>query len=130
MSEVTITIDDHEVRDLLRRSPGNIRKAMRAAMGDSTALLLRDMKDYPPPPPNSTYKRTRTLGRSWSRVYDDERGFVGSNSNMAPYNRRVQDAEFQVRVHRGRWGTTQSVSKQRGPQIVRFFQDRLRQYVK
>src|SRR3990167_9408652 len=104
MSEVSITIDDHEVRALLKRTPGNIKKAMRAAMNDSTALLLRDMKTYPPPPPNSKYKRRKSggLGGSWSRTFDDERGEVGSNENQAPYNRLVQDANFQARVHRGR----------------------------
>ena len=130
MSEVSITVDDSEVRAMLRRTPGNIRKAVRAAMDDSTALLLRDMKTYPPAPANSSYKRTRTLGRSWSRTFDDQRGEVGSNGNMAPYNRLVQDDERQARVHKGRWQTVQSVAKKRKPQIVRFFQERLRQNVK
>jgi len=131
MSEVSITIDDSEVRALLKRTPGNVKKAMRAAMNDSTALLLRDMKTYPPAPANSTYKRTRTLGRSWSRTFNDERGEVGSNSNMAPYNRLVQDADFQARIHkRTGWQTVQSVAAKRKPQIVKFFQERLRHHVK
>lgn len=131
MSEVSITVDDSEVRALLRRTPGNVRKAMLAAMNDSTALLLRDMKTYPPAPAGSTYRRTRTLGRSWSRTFDDKRGEVGSNGFMAPYNRLVQDDERQTRVHkRTGWQTVQSVAKNRRTQIVRFFKERLRHNVK
>ena len=85
---------------------------------------------HPPAPANSTYTRTRTLGRSWSRTFDDQRGEVGSSGFMAPYNRLVQDADFQARIHRGRWETTKSVSEKRKPQITKFFQERLRQNVK
>lgn len=143
MSEVSITIDDHEVRALLKRTPGNIKKAMRAAMGDSTALLLRDMKHYPTAPAGSTYERRKSggYGGSWSRTFDDERGVVGSNSNMVrlkkpwrgvtAYNRFLGDDEFQTKVHkRTGWQTVQSVSAKRKPQIMKFFRERLRHNVK
>lgn len=130
MSRASITVDDREVRAMLRSTRGDIKKAMLAAMNDSTALLLRDLKTYPPKPPSSSYRRTRTLARSWNRTFDDQRGEVGSNGFMAPYNRVVQDDERQARVHKGRWKTVQSVAANRKTQIARFFRERLRQYVK
>ena len=55
---------------------------------------------YPPQRLTKTrYKRTGTLGRSWSfgvRVRPGQiEGDVGSNANIAPYNRRVQGARGQ-----------------------------------
>src|SRR3990167_10296191 len=112
-------------------------------VGDSTALLLRDMKTCPPAPPGSKYKRRKSagLGGSWSRTFSDERGEVGSNSNMVrlkkpwrggtAYNRFLQDDEWQAATHRATgWQTVQSVAAKRKPQIIRFFQERMRHNVK
>lgn len=127
---VSITIDDKAVLRMLRNAPDKINRAMSAAMNDATAMLLRDLKTYPAAPPGSTYRRTRTLGRSWSRKISGRGanivGRVGSNSNIAPYNRYVQDADRQARVHQGRWkNTTQGVAQRRTRAIKRMFRDRL-----
>ena len=63
MTTVTIQIDSREVRNLLDRAPGRINRALRAAMDDSTVLLLRELQTYPPQRTGTTYRRTGTLQR-------------------------------------------------------------------
>lgn len=130
--EVTIEIDDVSVRQMLTRAPAQINRATRRAMTDATVWLLRQMRTYPPARRASAYKRTGTLRRSWSRRIEGSGvgtvGIVGSNGYMAPYNRRVQDAELQARVHQGRWtNTIQNVRERSRGQINDMFQARLRE---
>ena len=129
--EVDITVDDRAVRAMLDRAPAQIDRALRAAMDDATVYVLRQMQTYPPQRTGSAYKRTGTLGRSWSRRIDgsgaDITGIVGSNANIAPYNRVVQDRTRQARVHRGRWANTaQTVSERSVRPINDMFAARIR----
>lgn len=130
MTEVLITIEDREVRQMLNSAPRQFDRAMRGGMTDSTVYVLNQMQTYPPQRPGSEYVRTGNLRRSWSRQVrgrgQDIRGIVGSNSNVAPYNRRVQDAERQASVHRGRWtNTAQRVAERSRSTIQGFFNARL-----
>lgn len=132
MTTVTIQIDSRETRLMLLRAPGRIDRALRAAMEDSTVLLLREQQTYPPQRTGSTYKRTNTLRRSWSRRIRQEGselvGEVGSNSNIAPYNRYVQDQTQQATIHRGRWtNTVQETTRRNTATIQRYFDRRLRE---
>ena len=132
MTTVTIDIDSRAARLLLTRAPQRIDRALRAAMEDSTVLLLREQQTYPPAPAGSTYKRTNTLRRSWSRrIYRDGTaivGEVGSSGNTAPYNRYVQDQTMQATVHRGRWtNTAQETARRNTATIQRYFDRRLRE---
>ncbi len=132
MTTVTITIDSREVRNLLDRAPGRINRALRAAMDDSTVLLLRELQTYPPQRTGTTYKRTGTLRRSWQRRVTNEGsaivGEVVSSGNMAPYNRLVQDQVRQASIHRGRWtNTVQEVTRRNERTIQRYFDRRLRE---
>lgn len=128
---LTIRIDDSDVRALIDRMPDRLNDAMEAAMNDATALLLRELKTYPPPPSGSTYVRTRALSNSWHREIEGRgleiRGIVGSNENVAPYNRAVQDEERQAEVHRGRWtNTAQEVLRRNESVIQGMFRARVR----
>ena len=132
MTTVTIDIDSREARLLLTRAPQRIDRALRAAMEDSTVLLLREQQTYPPQRTGSTYKRTNTLRRSWSRrIYRDGSGIVGevgSSGNTAPYNRYVQDQAMQATVHRGRWtNTAQETARRNTTTVQRYFDRRLRE---
>lgn len=128
---LSIQIDDGDVRALINRMPDRLNDAMEAAMNDATALLLRELKVYPPPPSGSTYVRTGTLRNSWHREIEGRgleiRGIVGSNENVAPYNRWVQDEERQAPVHRGRWtNTAQEVLRRNEAAINGMFRARVR----
>lgn len=131
MANVALQINDSEVRRMLAETPKALERAMRGAMNDATALLLRDLQTYPSQRTGSTYKRTGTLRRSWSREIQGDgfalRGIVGSNENMAPYNRVVQDADMQAEIHRGRWtNTAQNVVERNQGAIQDMFEARFR----
>jgi len=131
--DVIIRVDAREAEQMISQAPVQIRRAMRMGMEDATALLLRDMRDYPTQRPGSTYIRTHTLDRSWNRevkgqfmaVGDELRGVIFSNGNIAPYNRLVQDDLFQAQVHRGRWLTVQDIQRLRQQDVQRVFEARL-----
>lgn len=134
MADVSITINTAEVERRLNATPAQIRIANRQAMEDTMTLLLRDQRTYPSPPANTTYRRTFTLQKSWSREIiesgDSIRGRVGSNPNVAPYNRYVQDEAMQARIHAGRWtNTVQGTVRVRQATIQGFFEERLRRAV-
>ena len=131
MANVALEIDDSEVRRMLAETPKALERAMRGAMNDATALLLRELQTYPTQRTGSTYKRTGTLRRSWSRELQGDglalRGIVGSNANMAPYNRVVQDADQQAPIHRGLWtNTVQNVVERNERTIHEMFEARFR----
>lgn len=127
---LSISIDDDDVRALIIRTPDKLNAAMLGGMNDATALLLRELKTYPAQPSGSTYKRTRALSNSWHKEIEGSglsiRGTVGSNENIAPYNRWVQDRDRQAAVHRGRWDTAQDVLQRNEQNIRGMFGARVR----
>lgn len=128
---LSIDINNSEVRRMLASTPSALARAMRGAMNDATALLLRDLQTYPPQRTGSSYVRTGALRRSWSRDIDGQglamRGIVGSNENMAPYNRLVQDADRQAPIHHGLWtNTIQNVVSRNETAIQDMFEARFR----
>jgi len=131
MAEITITIDARAVQQLLDRAPQALENAIVGAMNDGATLFRATMQRYPAPPPNSSYRRTGTLGRSWSvkpisRTASGWSVVIGSNGNMAPYNRAVQKRSEQARIHRGRWVTAETATEQSASQIQRFVDARIR----
>ena len=131
MANISLQINDSEVRRMLAQTPAALERAMRGAMNDATALLLRELQTYPTQRAGSTYVRTGTLRRSWSREFQGDglalRGIVGSNQNMAPYNRVVQDADMQAPIHQGRWtNTVQNVIERNERTIHEMFEARFR----
>jgi len=127
---LSIRIDDGDVGDLINRTPAKLDDAMLGGMNDATALLVRELKTYPSPPAGSTYKRTRALSNSWHKEIEGRglqiRGIVGSNQNIAPHNRVVQDEVMQAQIHRGRWQTAQDVLQRNEQNIRGMFNARVR----
>jgi len=58
--------------------------------------VIRGVSPYPPPPPQSTYRRTGNLGRKWYLDVKEKEVEVG---NVASYAGWVQDEQYQVAVH-------------------------------
>jgi len=132
MTTVTITIDSKATRNMLERALDRINRALRAGMDDATILLLREQQTYPPQRTGSSYVRTDVLKGSWSRTVETQGntvvGEVGSNHDMAPHNREVQDADHQARIHRGRWtNTVQETARRNERTVQRYFDRRLRE---
>lgn len=130
MSLIAIDLNSNAVERLLREAPDALADAWDATINDASARLLLELKTYPPQRSGSTYIRRNNLKRSWSRQFAGsglgKSVAVGSNENMAPYNREVQDAERQARVHRGRWtNTVQAVAARNERPIGDLFQQRV-----
>jgi hypothetical protein len=94
------------------------------AMGRAVSFMARRREGY---------VRTGTLGRSWT-MPDSRRvevsptvvtGRTSSSGNIAPYNRYVQDAAYQARIHQGRWEPIQATMQRTAPQVQRFYANRL-----
>jgi hypothetical protein len=75
------------------------------------------------------YKRTNTLYRSWSTVLKgggaELVGGVVSNGNIAPYNRYVQDAALQAKIHQDRWIPVQSIARRSEREVQDIFAARI-----
>lgn len=128
--QLEITVQSISARQVLANTPARIDRALRAAMNDATAYIHRQTSTYPPQRTGSSYRRTDTLKRSWSREVRAEGreivGTVGSNGDLAPYNRLVQDGTRQARVHRGRWATVQAIRQRSEGPIQEMFSNRIR----
>lgn len=119
---VTIQIDGI---DKIVRKLGKVEgvSKLRPAMQRAVYRLQARMAQYPAVPPNSTYKRTGTLGRKWTNKVEVAsgiiRGKVGNNTEYAPL---VQSYRFQARQHRNRWQTDAYVMETERRNIVRDFE--------
>ena len=115
-----IKIDDHGLSARLAATSAGMRRELVKAMSEATAHVNKTVSDYtqttPPRRPNQTYTRTFRLKRSWSvREVSATRGVAASRGvRYAPY---VMDAERQVGIHRDRWWTTKSVSKDEAARV-------------
>ena len=121
-ARMRITITVNNLDRVTRKIDGLARMDYLKGVASAGADVLRaDLRKYPPPPPDSTYRRTGTLGKSWTKkVSGGPAGWlagVGSRLGYAPY---VQDEARQAKVHQGRWQTVQSVAKDRRDEVVRF----------
>lgn len=122
MSNVTITITGV---DQLTKKLGKVEglRILEAPMQRAVYRLQARMAQYPAQRPNSTYRRTGTLGRRWTakieRSANELRGKIGNNTVYAPL---VQSARFQARIHRSLWiNTDQYVVNTEERNIVRDF---------
>jgi hypothetical protein len=128
---VSLRVDDAAARAQMERYPDKMERALRGAIEDATALLLREAQTYPEQDPGADYVRTGTLMRSWDRSPIQGTGLslwaiVGSDDRIAPYNRYVMDDAHQARVHQERWDTIQGIALAATPQIVAMFEARVR----
>lgn len=101
---------------------------LRAPMISSLVLLRGQLAHYPAAPADSSYRRTGTLGRSWTHsiaeLADGLQGEVGTNVRYAPY---VQSQQRQARTHQGRWPTDEQVIQQNEARIREIFADAVQQ---
>lgn len=86
---------------------------LQLAMNRIGARLRTFMAKYPPPPPNSSYRRTGRLGRAWT--HEVKAGLFSIETiigNNTPYAPDVQGAGTQSEVHVGRWQTDADALRQ------------------
>jgi len=108
VGHVTEIIGDEALLALLDEliRPG----AMSPAMERIGARLRTELAKYPAPPPDSTYRRTNTLGRGWTHTVQTSliaaTAIIGNNTPYAP---EVQGEGLQAEIHKGRWQTEKEV---------------------
>lgn len=91
------------------------------------------MAKYPPERPGQTYRRTKTLGRTWTHVV--QKSLLGVSTivgNVTPYAPDVQSIERQADIHKGRWQTDQDAINDLAPwaveQVVKHVEETVHKY--
>lgn len=93
---------------------------IRPPMERAVRRIQADLAKYPSPPAGTKYRRTGTLGRRWTAEVRDG-GLTGVVGNNTPYAQWVEAAEYQAKVHQGRWPTDEEVlEKEKGAIVADF----------
>ena len=103
--------------------PHLVEDEVEDALEQATSLLEDVASEYPLPPPNSSYRRTGTLGRRWNHTVEKRgseiRGIVDNPTKYGPY---VMGPADQAEVHKGRWLTTDEILINSADQLNDIFQ--------
>jgi hypothetical protein len=118
---VELVIDGlEESIEKMKAAPQQLKRGMRVAMDASLLALHESVPPYPAPPPDSTYRRTGTLGRTLGvgggkpdiyRVIDKSEQFEGQFGTKLKYAPYVIGDVEQARMHRGRWWTMSKIGE-------------------
>lgn len=124
---MTVEIQIEGMDKVLKRlSEPRMREEMSVAMKESVHLMHYRMAIYPAPPPNSTYRRTGYLGRSW---YTNIRSFSGDIqgylANRAPYKDYVQGLEQTAQHEATGWKRIDREYQAAKSAILQLFKDAL-----
>ena len=115
-----VIINDAAVAAALSQAPERISAALEPAVKRWMLAQVATLARYPSPPPGSRYRRTGTLGRTWTSATPQwqasSSGFSARLGNSTPYAPYVQ-GESQARVHVGRWGTVAEAEKEGLPAL-------------
>jgi hypothetical protein len=105
----SVDIDIRGLEDVvngLSKLDGRMRRTMGLIAKGVGFEIKNELQVYPPPPPNSSYRRTGTLGRTWHVKRQGSNAVVGNPTPYAPY---VQSESQQAWMHEGRWQTDKDV---------------------
>lgn len=121
MATIQVTIDERAVAAVVRKLDklADLDKSLEGPMRDALDLVYTAISPYPPPPPQSTYRRTNTLGRRWTKeTRSIPNGFEGRVYNDTEYARWVQGGQSQTAVHkRTGWKTDDSVAQDKAREV-------------
>lgn len=118
-----------------RRLGKNASPAIRDLTKHAADYAHSQVPSYPPPRPESRYRRTGTLGRTIhakvKNLSDTEwAGILGTPTAYAPWvissERTPQGVGGQAWFHKERWWTLQGVVKGARNAIVKIYQDGIR----
>lgn len=105
---------------------GGAQKELGQVVTKALRLMASRASRYPQQPPESAYRRTKTLGRLWTQAMPQIT--IGGNvidarlQNRTPYGPYVQDPDAQAWMHRGRWQTTDDVQEETRPEVEMLLQ--------
>ena len=129
----SVTVEIEGIEEAIRRfgDTGLVRSVLKDAMHKSVHYLQSNVAQYPPPPPDSLYRRTGTLGRSWTtKVEGRGADLTGRVGNAVPYARYVMGEADQAWMHRGRWPTAEAIARDDTPQIISYFSEGIAEIVR
>lgn len=122
---VSVRVDATEVINALRQA-ANLR-GFRRGLAVAGAHILAKLASYPPQPPNSSYRRTGRLGRSWT-MSGGRGGLQVIIGNATPYAPQVQGIDEQLDLFREiGWLTPRDVVDRYSSDIVRLVEYYVRQ---
>jgi hypothetical protein len=112
MTQLSISVTGAEiVRQGLQNLSAEIPQIGRLGIYRTAQAIVRRMKEYPPPPPMSTYVRTGTLGGGWT-ITPNTNGYTIRNGT--PYTKYVVGNAYgleQAWMHQGRWQLQRDVTE-------------------
>ncbi len=112
----------------LEHYPDLVRPELEQASEAALLSLIPPLADYPAAPSSSTYRRSGTLGRTWTAARPEfaplSSGFEASIGNATPYGPFVQGDE-QAEMHKGRWKTTKQIAEAHRGEIEQYFEKAL-----
>lgn len=131
-------IEIHGLDELIKRMiayPQKLTDSVRVTMQAVLLALWENVPPYPPPPEDSTYVRTGTLGRTLGSGFTGGQegqpdvfmikelgsaweAHFGSNLDYAPF---VVGDEAQAEIHQGRWWTIKVIAEKASDKIDRLF---------
>jgi hypothetical protein len=113
MTQLSITVKNADVvRKGLQDLAAEIPKIGREQIYRTGQAIVRRMKEYPPPPPQSLYVRTGTLGGGWT-LTSNTNGYTVRNNT--PYTKYVVGNAYgleQAWMHVGRWQVFRDVQEE------------------
>lgn len=133
-------IEIEGLAEAIQKYRGASRKlglAMRETMRNSLNVLHEKVPPYPPPPSDSTYRRTGTLGRSLGsrrgggraglpdiyRVTGSTKNIEGAFGTRLDYAPYVISDDDQAWMHKGRWWTMNTVADRARSKIKKLWND-------
>ena len=104
MTQLSLSFTGAElVRKGLQDLSGEIPKIGRLQIYRTMQAIVKELKEYPPPPLGSTYVRTGNLGRGWT-ITSRSNGYT--LRNPVSYTKYVHGNAYgleQAWMHAGRW---------------------------
>lgn len=130
MTDMIRIIGLNELKAKMARRGRDIPAELEVATRKAVAYVHSTVPAYPPPPPQSTYRRTGTLGREigtevrpmGSKII----GLIGTNTVYAPWvisDEKVGSRGPQAWMHVGRWWTLQGVVHKAWGSVVKIYRD-------
>jgi hypothetical protein len=123
-----------ELIQRMQQYPQKLAAVVKTGMDATLAALWESVPPYPASPPDSTYRRTGTLGRTLGSSFSGGKsggepsiystrslgagnieGRFGTNLDYAPY---VIGDGTQAKVHQGRWWTMTTIAEKAKSKIT------------
>lgn len=137
MSNVKIDVDADDVKNLLRElDPDVLWAAIGRGLGVGARRVWQNLPAYPPPPPDSSYRRTGELGR---RIYVGEPIVSGTSATVEMGDNRPgagfvigprSGNPHQAFMHVGRWWQLDVEMEKGVPEVIKAVDDELRRLYK